>query len=57
MRVAIDPIFPPPFSEFIKSKYSFSNSFESNKMVLVYDSFYDESGLAAVPMGREEMEE
>lgn len=39
IRVAIDPIFPPPYSESIKNRYTASNMFESNKMVLVYDSY------------------
>jgi hypothetical protein len=41
MRVAIDPVFPPPLSEFGKTRYPFSNCFETNRWVLVYDSYFD----------------
>jgi tubulin monoglycylase TTLL3/8 len=41
IRVAIDPVFPPPYSESGKGKFTISNSFETNRMVLVYDSFND----------------
>jgi tubulin monoglycylase TTLL3/8 len=39
MRVAIDPVFPPPYSESAKTtKYSPGNVMEQNKFTLVYDS-------------------
>lgn len=38
-RIAIDPIFPPPFSDIAKmNKFNPSNSFEQNKFELIYDS-------------------
>ena len=42
IRVAIDPIFPPPYSDVVRNKYSPGSSFETNQMVLVYDSVRDE---------------
>jgi hypothetical protein len=41
MRVAIDPIFPPPYSESLRCRYSPGSSFEANQFVLVYDSLHD----------------
>lgn len=42
IRVAIDPLFPPPYSESLRMKFSPPNSaFESNRMALVYDSLHD----------------
>lgn len=43
IRVAVDPVFPPPYSEAIRNKYSPGTSFETNQMVLVYDSLHDPS--------------
>jgi len=40
MRVAIDPVFPPPLAE-SKIRYPYNNHFESNKFALVYDSYFD----------------
>ena len=45
MKLAIDPLFPPPLSESLKNKHPFGSSFETNKMVLVYDSYFDEEKL------------
>jgi tubulin monoglycylase TTLL3/8 len=42
VRVAIDPVFPPPYSESAKNRYQCSGLFEGNKMALVYDSFLEE---------------
>lgn len=43
MRVAIDPVFPPPYSESAKTtKYSPGNVMEQNKFTLVYDSLVAE---------------
>lgn len=39
IRIAIDPIFQPPFNENPKTtKFSAGNTFEQNKFSLVYDS-------------------
>jgi hypothetical protein len=43
IRVAIDPVFPPPYSESTRNRFSPGSTFESNQMVLVYDSLYDPS--------------
>ena len=44
IRVAIDPVFPPPVSETMRSKYHFSNSFEVNRLELIYDSYHQSAG-------------
>jgi hypothetical protein len=50
VRLVVDPIFPPPYSESIKNtKYSPGNVIEQNKFTLVYDS------LVAEPTGEVEV--
>lgn len=41
VRVAIDPLFPPPYSESLRNRYCPGSTFETNQFVLVYDSLYD----------------
>ena len=42
IKIAVDPIFPPPLSENPKStKFSVGNPFEQNKFELVYDELFD----------------
>lgn len=58
MRVAIDPVFPPPYSEALRNKFTApSNVFEANKLVLVYDSYEDESKLEGREAEKEGIEE
>lgn len=40
IKVAIDPIFPPPNNEG-RNRFTPGSTFETNKMFLVYDSLYD----------------
>ena len=44
MRIAIDPVFPPPLMDIARGRYPFSNHFESNKFVLIYDSYHEGRG-------------
>ncbi len=59
IRIAIDPIFPPPFSEnFRTTKYSPGNAFEQNRFHLVYDSLETNAHTEEfVPLTKEEEEE
>ena len=43
IRVAIDPIFPPPYSETIKNRFTPGSTFDNNRFVLVYDSLHIDS--------------
>ena len=38
LRIAVDPVFPPPKNESQRVRYKASNLFEANKMELIYDS-------------------
>lgn len=40
IRVAIDPLFPPPISQ-ARNRFNPGSTFDTNKMALVYDSLYD----------------
>ena len=39
--MAIDPVFPPPYSDIVKNKFSPGSSFETNQLTLVYDSLHN----------------
>lgn len=42
IRIAIDPLFPPPYCENYKiSRFSPGNTFQMNKFQLIYDSLED----------------
>ena len=42
MRVAVDPVFPPPLNEPQRARYAAPSSpFENNKFSLVYDSYFE----------------
>ena len=44
MRVAVDPVFPPPMSESMRARYAAPVCpFENNKFSLVYDSYFEQA--------------
>ena len=41
LRVAVDPVFPPPKNESQRARFKATNTFEGNKFELIFDSLQD----------------